>query len=411
MRHFFELFDDKKAVVIMSAVFAVFLAVLYVVVPDIRMLSDVRKEKVLDARDLSVTGFEDGKKSWEISSKRLSAGRGNEVIEFDDVFSGNVYKKGRLIIKDIRAQKVVVTRYNDRIEAFGSTAEPRPLEARVDIAHASTTEVLREPSKGFSRILAFHLDYRSNIKRSTADNVSVFDRKYSARAGKVEADHERNVAMMTKSPYVKAGDHIISSTTMESYYRRDLLQGTGEVNVRITKKKMVTSIRADGLLFSTKDYSGAMNGGVLLTQKGKIASSEALSFDDKRGTATLRSHVRVYIRKGSDILKESSIEKIKNIEAKKVLRDGVLLNSDSLRVSTRSGDALAEGSVLLLQKNKRAKADRAFYDEKTETITMTGNVHIEKEGEWIKTKKVIVSVNKETFEAVGDVETHFRLKK
>ena len=375
------------------------------------MLSDVRKEKVLHAKDLYVTGFEDGRKSWEISSKRLSANRGSDIIEFDDVYSGNVYKKGRLIIKDIRAKKVIVTQYNNKIEAFASTIEPRPLEASVDTAHASTVEVLKEPSKGFTKILASHLEYISNLKRSSASDVSVFDRKYIARTGTVNVDHEKNIGTMTVNPWIKAGDYTITSKMMESYYRRDMLKGSSEVVVKIKKKRMLTDIKADNLFFSTKDYSGTMNGNILLTQKGKIASSDALTFDDKEQSATLRNDVRVFIKKGSYILKESSIQRIRNVEAKEFLKEGVLLNCDSLRVSTKNGDALAEGNVLLLQKNKRAKADHAFYDEKTELITMTGNVHIEKEGEWIKTKKVVVSVNKETFEAIGDVETMFRLKK
>ncbi|MCX5749044.1 MAG: hypothetical protein NTZ10_02190 [Candidatus Saganbacteria bacterium] len=411
MRRFFEGLDSKRSVIFTAVAFTAGLALLYIIVPDIRLLSDVRKEKVLHADNISVTGFEDGKKNWEISSKRLSANRGQDIIEFEDVDKGNVFKKGRLIIKDLRAKRVIVTNYNSRIEAFSSTAEPQPLEASIDVAHASTTEVLKEPSKGFTKVLASYLWYSSPQKRSNADDVRVFDRKYTATTGHIDINHKKNIGTMTSGPHIKAGDYTIGATTMESYFRQDTLKAYNKVRVRVKKKAVMTDIKSDDLSFSTKDYSGLMNGHVELTQKSKIASSDALSFDDVEQTATLIKNVRAFIKKGGHILKERTVLKIRNTEAKKIMSEGVLLNCDSLKVSTRNGNATADGKVFVIQKGKNAKADHAFYDDNKETITMTGNVHIEKEGEWIKTKKVIVYVNKETFEAFGDVETLFKLKK
>jgi lipopolysaccharide export system protein LptA len=100
---------------------------------------------------------------------------------------------------------------------------------------------------------------------------------------------------------------------------------------------------------------------------------------------------------------------LKNTEAKKILKEKTVLTSDELIFSTRTGDARASGSVIVSQRQREAKADRAVYNDKDETLLLSGNVFLKKGKDWISCRKVIVSVKNETFEAIGSVEAEFKL--
>jgi lipopolysaccharide export system protein LptA len=65
--------------------------------------------------------------------------------------------------------------------------------------------------------------------------------------------------------------------------------------------------------------------------------------------------------------------------------------------------------VEVTQKGREARSETAVYDDKNETLTLTGNVHMKKAKEWISAGKVIVSVRDETFEALGSAEAQFKL--
>jgi len=100
---------------------------------------------------------------------------------------------------------------------------------------------------------------------------------------------------------------------------------------------------------------------------------------------------------------------LKNPEARKFLKEKTVLYADRLDLSTKTSNAKAYGSVLVVQNEKEAKADMAIYDDKEETMVLTGNVYLKKKDDWVKAEKVLVSVRNETFEAVGSVEAEFKI--
>ena len=50
------------------------------------------------------------------------------------------------------------------------------------------------------------------------------------------------------------------------------------------------------------------------------------------------------------------------------------------------------------------------YDHEKETLHLSGNVEIQKEGDWLKTEYVDVSIQDETFTAGEKVEARFQFK-
>ena len=154
-----------------------------------------------------------------------------------------------------------------------------------------------------------------------------------------------------------------------------------------------------------------MYGSVEVKQKNKDATAETAVYDDNSRAITLISDVRVGIAKLKNLMKEASAQKYKSEEARIALVTYTTVTCDRLEISADSGDANAFGRVHVFQNGKEAKSDQARYSEKDGLIVMTGNVSMKKEGSWVLADKVNVSVDSEVFEAVGNVETTFTIKK
>jgi lipopolysaccharide export system protein LptA len=65
--------------------------------------------------------------------------------------------------------------------------------------------------------------------------------------------------------------------------------------------------------------------------------------------------------------------------------------------------------VEVSQRGREARSDSAFYDDRNETLRLTGNVHLKRESEWLSCREVFISVKNETFEARGVAESRFNL--
>lgn len=398
--------DKKQKILTVGASLAVVigLAYLYIFAPDVQLLKKQGERRTIEASLITVKGREKGKPSYEIFAEKASSDRDQSVIDIENIESGTVYGEHGIFLKKLKAGFSTIYLYTNLIEARGG--DKTPLTALIDISGASGKKKGR---KEFSLLKAESLQYHTNTKKGTVKNGSLSNKRFKIRANGIEINTADETALFYPFPAAETPSQHIKATTLESFYGQELLKGYGETEVKLDKGK--TTVKADFLEFSTENYGGHMEKNIRFSQKGKFSTADQLDYIDRSKTAILTGNVKTIIKKGSAVLKESSINKIRNAETRKMLRDGMLMNCEKLSVSTKNGNATAEGKVVLLQKKNRAKSDRAFFDEKKETVTMTGNVYIEKEGQWLKTQKVIASLSKEEFEAVGGVETLIKVKK
>lgn len=386
------------------------LGYLYIIIPDIQLLDTGGTGKAVEISGVKVTGWEKGKKAWEITAASADANRAQDLVHINDVADGRVYKDGRLVVKSLKAKEVILTSYRDLIEAFGS-GDASPLTARIEMSRLSKGAKDKKES-GFTFIKAPHLTYNSGTKKSEADDAVIMNKKYSGKAGHMSVDHNSNLAVMTIRPVFKAGGHVISAMTIESYYADDAAKALGRVLLKLNNRdKGPATVAGDMLDFSVSDYSAEITGNVKFSQKGKVSFSKFLAYDDKQRTVLLTGSVKTLISSGEAVLRSATVSRLRGEETRKRLKEGTLMNSDRLDVSMKDGNARAEGHVEVKQKTGSAKADTAVYDDNNETITMTGNVYLRKGDEWIKTDRIIVDVANERFEAKGRVESVFRLKK
>lgn len=369
-------------------------------------------DKFIDISNIRVVGWEKGSRSWEIYARSASATKDRNITEFEDVTNGMVLKDNEIIIKDIKSPKVLVNTANNNVEAFKeSSRDAQALTAMINLKKAVSIAAGQDEANNFSTVKTSHLVYNSKSKKTIADDSLIYEKKYSIKSGRSEIDHEKNTAIFTLNPVMHADEYSVKSTTMEAFFKDDMLNAFQNVNFSINpKKKLKTDIKGDVLFFSTKTHDAQIMDNITLTQKGKIATAKNLSYKDKNKRAILTNNVKIFFRKAEHLLKEKTAKTLKSEEAKEALRERIWASCDILNLSIENGSAIMEGHVLVNQKNKKAKSDFASYDDEKETIYLNGNVHIEKGKEWIKTKSLIISLKKESFEAAGEVETRFILK-
>lgn len=398
---------DKKQKILAftaSSVVVLGLIYLYMFAPDVQMLKSQGSKKAIEASLIVIKGMEKGRTSFKLSAVKASSDRDQSVIEIEDIGSGTIFGEHGILLKNLKAGSATVYHYSNIIEARGT--DKTPMTALIDINGASGKKKGR---KEFSLLKAESLKYHTNTKTGTINNGALSNKRFRISGNGVAINTSLETALFYPSPAAETPSQRIIATTLESFYGQELLKGYGKAELKLNKGR--TTVKADFLEFSTDDYSGRMEKGVKFSQKDKFSTSDRMDYTDRTKTAVLKGNVKTLIEKGSAVLKESTIEKIRNAETKKMLKDGMLLTCEKLSVSTNSGNASAEGRVELLQKKNRARSDKAFFDEAKQSVTMTGNVYVEKEGQWLKTQKVIASLGKEEFEAIGGVETLIKVKK
>jgi lipopolysaccharide assembly outer membrane protein LptD (OstA) len=334
-------------------------------------------EKIAVFKQVHMSGRE-GSDSWEIYAHEGWTGRDKNVTTFEFVTKAEIDKGGRPLLKDLTARRMKVSRNKD-IEilkkAEGEKDGKRYLDALIDFNAVSNKNKKRK----FSTITADVIKFNPNTKQALiTGNIRILKDKMTIRSERISIDLDANIATFEGRSFFIKKDSKLSADSAVSYFDEDRIFMSGSIEVK---------------------------------QKNKTAVSDNATYDDKSKTVVLSSNVKAVIVKLKNIMKEKSAEKVKGEEAKGALQEKTVITCNRLRLSTENGDCTAYGKVLVSQKDKEAKSDEAFYQEESENIILTGNVYMKRKNDWVKANKVIVSVDKETFEAIGAVETIFKVKK
>lgn len=411
------MFDTKEKSFSKILIFAILLTVLiaamiclYFFPPAINILDENLSKKSIEIADVSITGWDAGKRSWEIKAKTGWTDKHQSTIEFTGVTDGKIFKDGKVIVKNLIAPKTIITTAFGNMQVFGETSG-ETITADIDMQNINSVEAKGKKNE-FSHLILKKLSYDSHLKLSSAETVSLSSKKFNAASKQMDIDHVNSIAVMYPYPKIYSKEFFITGEKIDSLFKEDVLRAQKGARVRIRKRKdPVINIVSKTLLFSTKNQNATMEGNVKFTSKNKTIFSNRLDYDNAAKKAVMSGNVDAIFLKGALPLKEGRLQKMRNPEAKSSLKETTLLKCDRFDISTVNSNALAQGNVHVIQKGKSAKSDIAVYDEKTETIKMEGNVYIQKGTEWLKTNEVIVSVKKETFEAKGGVESVFKIKK
>lgn len=365
--------------------------------------STEKTEKIAEFKGARVAGRKEGKKVWEFEAKEGWTTSDSETTHLQKVTKGKIYKDGKLVISDLTSPQAKAYRHSEIVEVFG------PVKAYLNLGRIADPQ--NKDRKEWTRMTADSLKYLPKEKRSEIrGNVTLLKKDSSIFAENININHNNKTAYISDNITLKRKDGILNSLRMEYIGEEEELIAEKQVDLKVQEGSFKTRVKCDRASFFT-NYQKDMDlkGNIEISQGKKLAIGEEGVYSQKNKTLDLKGNVKAVFEKAQIILKKESIQNLKNPEAKTILEEKTILTSEKLVLSTITGNASASGSVHVFQKGKEAKGDSAEYNEKKETLTLAGNVSMKKDADWVKCRKVVVSVKDETFEAFGQVEAEFKL--
>jgi len=362
-------------------------------------------EHIIEFENAHVIGRQGDKKDWEVIAATGWSTKNQDETNLSGIQNGWVYEDNIPIIKNISAESVKIYKRTDIVEAIGN-----PLKADVDLLRVSSSKKKRIK---YSKLSAQRISYNGKQKISQVfKDIKIVDGRTVILSDHMEIDHNKKLATLTANPRVLQGKtsifcrEIVANPETEEY----LAQGNPRLNLK--EKNKTTKITSDKIFVKKGDRETIdLIGSIKIIQPKKIAVSDQAHYDEDNTELTLKGKVRTVFEKGEEFLTEKTINNISNPEAQELLKEKTVLVCDDMTIYTDSDDALATGNVYITQKGKEAKSDRALYKDDEEKIYMTGQVTLKKKDKWVDAEEVVVSIQDESFEAQGRVETKFILKK
>lgn len=376
-------------------------------------------EKILQFDTVFVTGRKDGQKIWEARAQSGWSNKNSVVTELYNLTDGKSYKDGRLIMKNIKA---AYARYLRDAEVLIANKEPleKPpfkcppiLQGDIDIGYYAETKAGQKKEE-FSFFQSDSLKYFHKEKRSEImGNITLRQKDLWVKAQQMLVDHENKSAIMEDRARLKKGKISLTSQRLDFLAKSEEITAQNSVNAFIDESER-TRVKCNWLLIPTdkKQKRVNMKDSVRVFQAKKAARSDWAEYFEDKKELNMFSRVVIFIQKGGDFFNLSTLKRLDNPTAREIASNKTTIWADRVLVSTRTENATCEGQVKVFQKEREAKSDYAFYDDKEEKIWLWGNVYTKdtKDSRWLKADQVLVSVQDETFTALGSVESEFKIK-
>jgi lipopolysaccharide assembly outer membrane protein LptD (OstA) len=366
---------------------------------------DALSKKLIELKKTKIEGRSHGQKTWEFSAESGYTDRDHRITYLYHVYNGRMFSSGEVSVKDLSAPEMQISNGADIINAN----QP---EAWLDFSRFSASS----PKKEWVKVIAKKIRYDTESKKSEmSGKVQLIRRTSVLQAERIDVDHQQRMAKLSDQLIMTRRDGTIKADNGEYLGTEGQLKAEGQVKINLKDKNIITHIRGNSaLIFDDQDKDISLNGSLEVIQGKKIAVAPYGVYSKMRGGLFLSGGSRAIFEKARTLLQSKTAEKLKDPEAKQILKAKTMIKSNDLFFSTRTGNALASGSVEVTQMNREARSDRAEYNDLKEIIILTGNVFMKRQDlkgktEWIKCRQVTVSVKKETFEAVGGVEAEFKI--
>jgi lipopolysaccharide assembly outer membrane protein LptD (OstA) len=403
-------------IILVAAIFSLIVmgVVYYFISPrESEYFTEEKHDKIAEFKDTRVSGRKDGKKTWEFYAEEGWSSKNREVTHLYNVSKGQIFQEGKPIVTNLYAPYAKAFRRSEAVEAFGhlegKVKGPSRLHAYINLGRISKPR--RQNQKEWYRMKANRLKYTPDQKKTEmSGDITLSKKNTSIYSGKIMVDHDKNIADIPENVRLIRKDGVLYSDSMQYQSKEEKLDAAGHIRLTVTEGSLKTRVNSQHASFYTDiNRNMKLSGNLEVAQGKKLAIADEGVYSHATKKLNLKGKVKAVFEKASVVLKAESTQKLKNPEAKKILKEKTVLTSDELVFSTKTGDADASGSVHVTQKGKEAKADQAVYNDQTEIMILTGNVYLKRGSEWVKAKKVIISVRDETFEAFGAVEATFKL--
>lgn len=370
---------------------------------DYTFFTQDKSDKLAEFHKTRVVGRQNGQTVWELNAGSGWTDKAQEITYLTDVRQGKLYnKKGQLVLHGLRAPSARAWRHSEIVEATGG------VNAYLDIG-----KFTREPKKeaDWLRMTGAVIKYLPAEKRSElAGKITLTQHDSVIRAGRVAIDHERKSANLQGNIRLTRRDSDIVAETLEYFGETEALKAAGRITLRLKESRTRTLIKCDRADLSVDlDRDIDLAGSVEVAQGKKLSLAGAGTYSRRRQQLLLRDGTRTVLEKAANEIKPETARQLDSPEQKKLLRQKTVIAAREMVFSLQTGDARATGSVEVTQQGREARSDSAFYDDKLETLALSGNVHLKRGEEWLSCQQVVISVKNETFEARGVREARFNL--
>lgn len=344
--------------------------------PKITSEPDSPTEKYVSFKTIKMIGYEGSREAWEFTAKKGFFEKNSKTTYLVNVSRGTVYKEGDIVAKDITAHEIQANSQAKIIEALSH--DKKQIKARLALNLKGNKK-----SQNFANVRADSFSYNSDSKQTTLKgNVKFSNKELRIASGNLVFDLKEEKGTLSE-----------------------------KVKIFINGKQKAAISAQNAVFYSDETKDMESTGGVNVIAGKKAIVADRLTYNKRAKKVGLFGKAKMSISKGKSLLVEEDVKKLKSDEAKKILEEKTLLSADTMYLSTKNGDARAEGNVIVLQNSREAKSDVAVYSDDEDMITLTNNVYIKTDKNWVKCKEVLVSIDNETFDAIGSVEAELKLKR
>ncbi|WP_027339497.1 LptA/OstA family protein [Halonatronum saccharophilum] len=146
-------------------------------------------------------------------------------------------------------------------------------------------------------------------------------------------------------------------------------------------------IKADELMIYLESGSLDAKDNVILTRRdGDLIEGNRLAVDADEDTLIAQEDVRLESNRGGKALE---------------------LTSNYLKIWTDSNDMLAKDDVFVIYDNQEIRGDKLEYDDNKEEMVVTGSAEIKEDGQWMRSRRIVINLEDGSIDAQGQVEMEF----
>lgn len=392
-------------VIILAALFSLgVLSIAYFLISprDTIFFNETKLEKIAEFKQARIEGRSKGKKLWEFKVDYAWTDKAQEVTSLQGISAGRIYDKdGQAVLNNLSAPRGQTFRHSEIVEAF----DPR---ARLNLGRFGKSG---EGKADWVKVRADHIRYVPAEKKSWLDGgVRLTQRDGVIRSDKLVIDHEKKTARLTNRIKIDRRDGLISADSLEYFGEAKQLTAAGQVDLRLKESAQKTRIKSRQATFYL-DINRDLDlvGSLEVAQGKKLSVADSGTYSRRQKRLALSGRTKTVLEKAAVALRPDSLARLDSPDQKALLKGKTVVLAKEIFFSIKTGDARAVGSVEVTQRGREARGDSAFYNEKNEVLSLTGNVYLKKGEDWISCRQVLISIQKQTFEALGVKEAKFKL--
>ena len=394
-----------------------FLFIVFIVISDWdEVNNDDENYKRIEIEGSTIYGYESGRKSWEITSSYIWAGRSQFLFRLDDVVNGGLYdKQGRKVLDYLTAKSVQVNSKSQTLVAQKDVSAV--LVGRQDILGnvqpgAQSTEVLISSQ----RLKYFNLTKKAYL---TGDVLIQQDTAKIKVKDEVVYDVSTNIAVIENGVYYESDEFQVTADRMVIYLdeeyaifdgniyatRKVLDEEYVDVRENSIKSKFVY-LRADHLEYRSisSNINLMFEGNVHLYQSDKQIRGEWVTYDKDADYFEIKGDVFFQTDSLSWLIDSSRKDQFSNSDFIETIEKSVSLNCESLVFKPELNQLDIKGPLRLLQDDMKLIASRATYEDENGILNFYGRVVVDKnDSDQLNSSFLSIHVIDEIVEAENNV--------